>query len=984
MKNKSIKNQAEVRTSTMHLLLSSAQRTELDTLNTNHQASALKLQTTLYGFSGRVLDHKSDGMVVDGSKATKDQIAIYNIVCLTQKPKGLTNPILATEFKSEEKVAEDIVRKQKEYEELRAAKTSKMTEKEISTHNGEINRAKKRLETSQTNMFLIQQRKDGLLPISLSPENREHLRNNYQYDVMNGFSGRLRSWVECDAAAQTNYQENEAKLTALSSELRTDYSSEVFTEINDLLAVIKDLGERYTDVSYLNHTFLHFFRECWRPYALANNAGLLVGYSIKKDRDHSDVHVPYSFDSKVNDELFKRKTLWAPDKCILIDDKFYKYVELYDCHYRYRKQASLTLISTESPIPIGLSLDGNAAKLKRLDNDKILRQLTVTIELPNGDERSYAAVYGRRNESKCYYNDLEIRVPRSEKELIKSAKEQKRKLNDKEVLEASLDNCYIFEYARAGKIPVFATVKTLYIRRDPGNGEYYLILPTNVYIEHHMNSSFSLDETFKIRSKFQTSWKEIRNPNRTEQTCKLDKEIAAIIGDRTLKYAGIDLGYNNPYVIAHYDVTSKRNTIQWKSTGDEIVSLVPNEQYTQLKWDMRRLMDVLRITRRYLQGEADALDTLTEDTFAKLMPLLPVEQRVTRAQYIEYLQTSHKTGKLVKDLKGDRKWVIGQVMYNIVRTMKQLRGNRDSNGKITGNKNWLSLPLVTELVDTYYSLQKTFNMSGDGVKILPKDHVYAVGEKHRLTIREEDFCQGILEWRDNLKDQFIKKLFSQLAHRCHELGVNIVAMEDLEISGSVANTKDRNRMYNMWPRGQMKKYAEDAFGYMGIRIQYVDENGTSKHDSDSGIRGYRDGDDFYLPDGTKKHADVNAAHMIALRGLTHHTNIYKRKLVNVGNGYYVNAYELIKATKDQTNGSLRMRGAETRLNGYSATVYQTSDDGVSVGPKLNATTIINGRDIVLTKENTKSYYKMDASDVWYPWEVLKTFNEKMKKLHPDT
>jgi IS605 OrfB family transposase len=282
--------------------------------------------------------------------------------------------------------------------------------------------------------------------------------------------------------------------------------------------------------------------------------------------------------------------------------------------------------------------------------------------------------------------------------------------------------------------------------------------------------------------------------------------------------------------------------------------------------------------------------------------------------------------------------------------------------------------------------------------VLPKDHVYAEGEKRRLTVREENFCgggqktlghlnkldatptrKGILNWRDNLKDYFIKKLFSQLAHRCHELGIGIVAMENLEMLGSYKNKKEQNRMFNMWPRGQMKKFAEDAFEYMGIIIQYVDENGTSQHDADTGIRGYRDGNNFWLPNGTKKHADKNASKMIALRGLTHHTNLFKRRLVNIGGGYYVNAYELIKATKDQTNAATRLRGAETRLNGYSATVYQTSGDGVVVVPKLNATTIIGGKDISMTKENTESYYKMDKTNTWYPWSVVKDAENEMKK-----
>ena len=999
MKNTELKNQAVVRTSTVRMLLTPEQRVELDTLNCNHQLVASAIQQTIYGFSGRVLDHKMGGAVLDGSTATKEQTDIYNLILNWKgQSTGLTNPLLAERFpfSKGKDVISELREKQTEYNELNRVNVSKLPPQKAAEHRKELTRAENNLKYSADIVRLVQQRATGTLPISLSPECRSHLENNYKQDVVKGWKGRFDSWKKCDAAAQTNYHENEEKLIALSSELSKTYGPNVVAELNDLLVAVKTLGERYTDVSYLNYKFLLFFNGCWRPHAVATGEGLLAGHRMAKDRrSGTPTKVAYSFSPKVNAELLKRKLLWAPEKCILSDPEFEKYVELYDAHLRYRKQASLTLISEESPIPIGFSLDGNAAKLVHIENDKTDRLLNITIKLPNGEERTYTSTYARRkDEKKCYYNDLEVRLPRGEKELKALAKVEKRKMTDKETLEASLVNCYVFEYARQGKIPVFATVKTLYIRRNPTNEKYYFVLPVNIYTEHHSNTGLDSKELFRVRSLLQTSWKELRNPNRNEQTCRLDKEISTLLDGRTLKYAGVDLGYNNPYSVTYYDVIGKKDGIQWNETGTEMVSVIRNEQYDNLKWDMRRLMDVIRATRQYLQGGAE-IKTSDADVknFNVLMALLPVEQRITHTQYITQLEAYKQDGKLVKDLKRvweDKKvngqwvkrtdvWIICTLMYVITQTMNQIRGNRDANGKLTGNKDWLSIPCLIELIDTYYNLKKTFNDSGDGIKVLPKDHVYAEGEKRRLTVREEDLCGGILNWRDNLKDYFIKKLFSQLAHRCHELGIGIVTMEDLEMLGSYKNKKEQNRMFNMWPRGQMKKFAEDAFGYMGILIQYVDENGTSQHDADTGIRGCRDRDNLWMPDGTRRHADKNASKMIALRGLTHHTNIYKRKLTKVGNGYYVNSYEFAKLTKDKTSLPGRVRGAETNLCGYSATVYQTSGNGVAVVPNLNATTIIDGKDIPITKENTESYYKMDKTNTWYPWNVVKQYEDDTKK-----
>jgi len=994
---KKIKNQAIVRTSDMRMLLSSEQRAELDVLNHNHQMVANRIQQTVYGFSGRILDHKKGGIVVDGSGATQEQIMeIYNPILNWKYPSaGLTNPLLAVNFKNTDKIAKNIAHKQIEYDKLKKIGDSNMSAEEKQKHKKKLKSVADKLEYSTNIMHLANQRIVGNLPIPLSAECRSHLENNYKQDVVKGWKGRFDSWKENDVATKKKYEENEEKLITHASELSKLYGSNIISELNDLITAVKSLGERYTDISYLNYKFLSFFTECWRPYAIANNTGLLKGYWLAKDnRSHKLIQVEYQFNSKVNDELFRRKSLWAPDKCILADPTFKEYVELYNAHFRHRKQASLTLISNESPIPIGFSMDHNAAKLKSIKNDKANCKLTITIELPSGDERSYTASYRKKKNTKCYYNDLEVRLPRTEKDLMAIAKKENRKLTDKEILEASLKNCYVFEYTRQGKIPIFATVKTLYIRRNPNNGEYYIVLPTNIYTDYHTNNQFMSTELFKIRSLLQTSWKEVRRPTiRNKQTCKLDKDICKLLNGRTLRYAGIDLGYNNPYTITYYNVIGKNNSIQWKETGTEIISTIPNEQYNQLRQNMQRLVDIIRMSRQYLQSKEEIKITDKNiKNFDRLMALLPDEQHITYTQYINTLETYKERGLLAKDLKRvwdkingkwikrNDVWIVCDLMYFFTQTMNRIRGNRNANNQLTGQKEWLSAPVLIELIDTYYNLRKTFNDSGDGIKSLPKDHIYVEGEKRRLTIKEEDFCKGILEWRDNIKDSFIKKLFSQLVHRCHELGVGIVAMENLEILGSVKNTKWSNRMYNIWPRGKMKESAENAFEYMGILIQYVDENGTSQHDADTGVRGWRDGNDLWLPGEIKKHADGNASKMIALRGLTHHTNLYKRKLTNVGNGYYVNAYEFMKTTKDRNNDAPRLRGAESRLNGYSATVYQISHDGgMSVVPDLNATKIIDGKDIRLTKENTATYYKMNTTNTYYPWSVVKTFEENAEK-----
>ena len=395
----------------MRFLRSPQQRAEKDILNQNHQSVAAKLQSTLYSYSGRILDHKTAGMIIDGSKATPEQISIYNAACDANQSKELTSHLLTHPVKGVDKVRTDIEKKQTIYEALKKVNVSKLSPEKAKTHKKELLSAETNLKYSESMLMFYHSAGVGVIATG-SPDTQEHLRNNYQYDVMKGVKGRLDSWLECDESARNTYTQAHDKYVALSGELAKEYGPEVIAELNDLIQTINGLGQRYTDISYLNYKFLSFFRECWRPNVLANETGLTEGHWIAKDHG-KDKRVVIHFDAKVNAELLKRKSLWANEKCIFIDTNFLSYVKLHDQVKRYRKQASLTLVSEESPIPIGFSLDGNAAKMIRLDNDKNNQTLTITIELPNGDERSYIASYQSKKNNKCYYQDLEIRLPRS-------------------------------------------------------------------------------------------------------------------------------------------------------------------------------------------------------------------------------------------------------------------------------------------------------------------------------------------------------------------------------------------------------------------------------------------------------------------------------------------------------------------------------------------------------------------------------------------
>jgi len=994
--DKQIKAESKVvRTSTMRLILTPEQEIELNKLNDEHQSVGRNIQKEVYSSSGKVYDHKRTGIVVDGTNVSPDEKDVYEVFTGMADSKCLANSLLAEEFKSKEKIIEDIEKKQIEYDELNSVNIERFSKDRLKDHKKLLLKAKNKLEYSQGILKLVNLREQGILPINVGENEKLHLLNYYQYDTMKGVKARFDSWNECNKATGQTYTEINDELIKVKSKLMESFNEETLNELSSLLSAIKELNEQYTDISFLNYKFISFFKNYWRPNALTNGTGLLEGEWTTKDGDK----VSYSFHPEVNKLLLSKPLLWKDDNCILLHPLLDDYCDLFDKINRYRKQSSLTLISPDSPIPVGFSSDGNAAPLKNIQHDKNNHQLSITIELPNGEERTYTANYKRKSETKCYYNNLEIRSPRSLEVIEKLAKSEKRKLTYKELVEASLKNCYIFEYSRYGKVKVFATVNTFYIQKR--NGQFYLVLPTSIFTNFHNevkrlnkqaitythndndgNNQFAANELFKLRTLFQSSKQEIRNLTRTKNIDKIDKMIADIIGDRTLVYGGLDLGYNNPYSMSFFDITTNNGKLVVEERKEEdIVSTIHNEEYRQFTYNCRTTIYLLGITRTTLQTRSVNIniDIIKEPRYgiAKLMELLPENERMIMAQFNSELKNYKSQNLMVKDIKGNRNWIISKLMRILVNQFHNIRGKH--------SKNWLEIPSLIGSVDAYYSLQKSFNDSGDGIRMLPRNHVYQPGEKRRLDKREENFCKTILEYRDNLKDYFIKKLFSNASHYCHKLGVHIMAMEDLKFEASKKSSKQKNKMYNIWPAGQLQKFAEDSFGYFNILVQYVDKDGTSQHYYKNGVRGYRDGEWLYLPNGYKIHADKNASRMVALRGITHHANIYKRNLTNIGDGYLVNSYELTTETDKENkhqSPAARQREAETRLNGYSATVYhQTENGGVMVDKSLKADSILNGRNITTNKDNTQKYYKIDETNTLYPYTKLVEYENRLKSEH---
>lgn len=963
-----------IRSARARLLLSPAEKLELDQLYDKFLDLGQKLQTKVYSFSGLTLKDRNENVVVDGALATPKEKAAWETFINSTQSTPMAGPFLRKEFKDMEKVLADIERKQAEYDTLASVPTDKMTPKAVTEHNKKLKQAKGKLDYSQSILLLNQLRQEGCLPVRIGDE---QFVEDYHKSLMSSVHGRAKSWNECNLATQEEAKALEAEFDALLVHFGKKYPTTT-SSLAEYAEAVRKHNEEYTDTSYLNYKFLSFLKTCWRPHALATGEGLLSGtWTVKSKKTKKDVEISYTFNEICNKELLARPELWKDEKSILMDEKMATYFELLDRRRRKKWQSSLTLITNESPIPMGYDFRGNLVTLKSLSVDNVKHTITATVLLPKKNdeapevERSYTATYGRRGETKQYFTDLKY-TPIVSKTTNKKDTEVKT-------------TQHILTYSRYGKVPVTAELGTIFIRRY-GNGEYEFVLPLNVQVESHSNHPFTHQELFSLGCKFKTAWKSVRKNKRTKaNNCKLEDEVAELLGKNSLKMVGLDLGMNNVYAYQEFLVSGKKG-YSYTPTGEAVIlKSVEDGRYYDLKEKCYALKSWIRLTRAYLQSSELKL-TLSKrlvESFSKLNLSCSMDD------YVKKLEKWKSEKLLVKDLKGlGNGWDLSQTFIDIIKQFNAYKHEHSIVRKKEVDVRWNihTTPEWLRLCEAYYDLQKCFNQSGDGLR-QDKD-------KKRLTIREEDFCGNLLRYIDNLKDYYCKYIFGNLALELHNKGVSFVAIEDnlSSLAGNKNNLKEENKIFNMWPRGQYTKRLTDALAYYNIEVIEVNGNGTSQHDAISGNRGYRMGDDFYYYQKAKcvehtdattlymndkivtKHADANAAYAIGLRMLTFNTNVYKRSLVKVKEGLAVNAYEFY----EEEQSAKRQRGVETRANGYDGTVYkQQPDGGWKVNDSIDIGTIL--ADPTIDKSAYMSVYQIDGGNpTFYEWANVDEYLQPLR------
>lgn len=179
--------------------------------------------------------------------------------------------------------------------------------------------------------------------------------------------------------------------------------------------------------------------------------------------------------------------------------------------------------------------------------------------------------------------------------------------------------------------------------------------------------------------------------------------------------------------------------------------------------------------------------------------------------------------------------------------------------------------------------------------------------KHRI-----GYCKKDYKWLDGVKKNFLNKLASIIINEAVYNDCQIIAIEDLELSLSREDAKDKNEMKALLAYAELFKLIEERAKYRKIIVTKVDPAFTSQVDPETRQIGYRNKDnkaELMFVDGDKLkivNSDDSAAKEIAIRAIMKHRNM------NVFSAEKVTDDTLIISAANNTinlSGAGRRRGA---------------------------------------------------------------------------
>jgi len=430
-------------------------------------------------------------------------------------------------------------------------------------------------------------------------------------------------------------------------------------------------------------------------------------------------------------------------------------------------------------------------------------------------------------------------------------------------------------------------------------------------------------DLFGVRGYFLSS--SVSNPRQKDKTS---------LPDGKFNVMGVDLGLKCPYECAIYGITVKNGKMQHKWSHN--VSAEDNNNVSERLANLKKIDEkilatqvLISLTKMCVVKDEEIPDSYTlREHRVDIAKSLDLDMDKYR-RYVEKCKKNPDKIQALKDIrKSENNWIVAEKINEIRSLISEIRSeyyaSKDKRNYCRNlNGVDLSVFLKKKVVKNWISLLRSFSTFG----MTPQESAYI----------RKDFAKNLSKWYKGL----VRKCGSIAAHIVNiarDNKVMVIFIEDLDARTSAFDSKEDNELKILWGWGEIKKWIGHQARKHNIAVVAVDPHLTSLVNHESGLLGIAgSGNDrnIYTFQKNKKYVvinrDNNAAHNIALRGLSKHTDIREFYVEQID----VDHYRLMYGPEAE-NGK-RRSGAIYKHIGSTECVFSKQKNGTLKVEKTSLT-----------------------------------------------
>jgi hypothetical protein len=748
--------------------------------------------------------------------------------------------------------------------------------------------------------------------------------NQYHYSNNSEIHTQLKSLHECDKATNKEYIKLKKEVDEYYKLLCKEYSIEKVDKFFEFIKNLKAMGWSFD----LN--FQKFFNQ---SMLLELKKGNVIYKGNYKVGGKNKKYIFYN--TTIGNIIFEHSEFWD----IISDEISIKYFNVNNLFQNKKEHSDYTPI-TLLKAPIRICYGNNGVKFS-IAADKQYAYISCKFPELNGEKSeiihircAFHKFYKNKQRKSCYLDNLVIKENGKGKYICEYS------INGKHNQKAELNECFlrlvINNYNWFNKYVSGSLKET----DGPLKSSYFdLYFDLSLNITEPPIHNLTEKDVKNLKNFYNSAYPEIKDFDNKENVintfvCPVDKPHNLI---------GIDLGQRNPFAFC---VKDNNGNIIDKGHLDG----VNNENYKEyIKFGNKceRVIQLIKESREYLCGDDEAI---SKDNYDKIT-------EISYEQYIEYLISKRnlvnkedKSKDKMYELRSDKNWMIRNCISQLTHDYHKLNKNRYIDNNWKQNLYWI------DSIYKFISLQKTFHNFGS---------YYDDKNKIKINGTGKGFCSSYYKKINNINRDTFKKFSFELLPIIKKYGACIVALENLQsMRGNKLRSADDNKMYNLWPVGQLKTFLESVLAPYNVLIIEVSEQDTSQ--IIDGMWSYRNKD--ILTNGIKTvHADEQSSENIVDRALTHHTNLYSMYMVNPIDNYWVPS--CIWSPKEQSGK--RIRGFLTKLYGSSDVVFSFNNNKLVKSD-------ISVEDLIPNKKYKGEYFYRINNNEWINGEVKENIVEKIE------